>query len=165
MPFTPFHLGLGSILKGAAPKQFSFTSFAASQVVIDLESLYHILRHEWPVHRVMHTLPVATAVGVGVGCLLYLVGRPLSRYLPKLIVVQSEVALWPLILGGVVGGVSHPILDGLMHSDVRPFLPMTAQNPLLGAVSMGSLHVGCMIGGVMGVALLAVRTSLWERTA
>ena len=55
MPFTPLHFGPGLLLKAAAPRHVSFTAFVASQVLIDLESLYNILRGAWPVHRELHT--------------------------------------------------------------------------------------------------------------
>ena len=165
MPFTPFHMGLGLFLKGTLPKHFSLTSFAVTQVIIDLESLYHLVRHEAPVHRIMHTEPVATSIGLGVAVFLSVVQRPIARYLPELRVVRSEVSMWPLLLGGALGGVSHPVLDGLMHSDIRPFLPLSHLNPLLHAVPSSTLHVGCIIAGIAGIGLLAVRESIWERTA
>ncbi len=35
-----------------------------------------------------------------------------------------------------VGGLSHPLLDGLMHADVRPFMPWSDSNPFLGLVGL-----------------------------
>ncbi len=38
MPFTPFHLGLGALVKSVTPnKAFSFQVFLLSQVLIDIQ--------------------------------------------------------------------------------------------------------------------------------
>ena len=39
MPITPFHFGPGAAVKAVAPRHFSFTVFAFSQVMIDLEPI------------------------------------------------------------------------------------------------------------------------------
>jgi hypothetical protein len=39
MPFTPFHLGPGALFKAAGGEHFSFTIFAGSQVLMDIEPL------------------------------------------------------------------------------------------------------------------------------
>jgi hypothetical protein len=60
MPVTPFHGGVGLLGKGLAGPRFSFVAFCATQVAIDCESGYHLLRGEWPVHRFFHTIDGAT---------------------------------------------------------------------------------------------------------
>jgi hypothetical protein len=56
-----------------------------------------------------------------------------------------------------VGALSHPVLDGIMHSDIEPFQPWTAANPLHGVVGLAALHLGCLIAGVVGLVLLLAR--------
>ena len=51
MPFTPFHGGAGLLLKAPFGQRLSFTLFAATQVVIDLETAWFLARREYPVHR------------------------------------------------------------------------------------------------------------------
>ncbi len=70
MPFTPFHLGPGLLIKAAAPTRFSFAAYTATQVAIDLESGYFLFSGQTPVHRTAHTFLVGGAVRVviGVGC-------------------------------------------------------------------------------------------------
>jgi hypothetical protein len=48
MPFTPFHFGPGATIKAMAGQHFSFTVFAFTQLAIDLEPLYFMLRDEDP---------------------------------------------------------------------------------------------------------------------
>jgi membrane-bound metal-dependent hydrolase YbcI (DUF457 family) len=72
------------------------------------------------------------------------------------------------LLGGLAGGLSHPVLDGIMHPDVRPFMPWSDRNPFLGFVSETTLHVACVVAALVGVAGLAfwrsaTRTTVPER--
>jgi len=160
VPFTPFHFGPALLAKSLAPKWFSWTAFVASQIVIDLESLYYLSRHEYPVHRALHTLVGATLVGVATallvlgGCRLLRGAMPALERYPRL---RSEGAPRAILVGAIAGGVSHPLLDGLMHADVRPLEPWTAANPWLELVSLDVLHYGCLLCGVAGVILLALR--------
>ena len=82
-PFTPFHFGLGLLLKAAMPRHFGFIAFAATQVVIDLETLYHLIRQEWPLHRVMHSYVGATTVGILVGLLTFAVFRAFLHFIVR----------------------------------------------------------------------------------
>lgn len=160
MPFTPFHFGPALLAKSLAPKWFSWTAFVASQIVIDLESLYYLSRHEYPVHRVLHTLVGATVAGLATallvlgGCRLLRGAMPAFARYPHL---RSEGAPRAIFVGAIAGGVSHPLLDGLMHADVRPLAPWTAANPWLELVSLDVLHYGCLLCGVLGALLLALR--------
>jgi hypothetical protein len=167
MPFTPFHLGAGLGAKGAAAPAFSWTAFCAAQVVIDCESLYHIVRRDYPVHRFFHSFVGAglagTAASAGIFLLLHLVGRTGSllederwRRIPAF---RGEVAPLGVWSGGVLGGLSHTVLDGMMHRDVRPFMPWSDGNPFLGIVSVGTLHLLCVSAAMLG----ALGLTLWKR--
>jgi membrane-bound metal-dependent hydrolase YbcI (DUF457 family) len=151
MPFTPFHFGPAILLKALAPRHVSLLAFALSQVAIDIESGYHLLREEWPVHRLMHTLPVATGAGVAVGTVVWLVGRRMAP--ARRAEIQAEVRALPAYAGGFLGGASHSLLDAIMHADVQPFLPFALSNPLLGVLDLAQLHLFCVVTGVCGVAV------------
>lgn len=161
MPITPFHFGPGLLVKGLAGRRFSWTTFAAAQVLIDCEVLYHIVRHEYPVHRGMHTLIGATSAGLAAAG----VALALRRLAPDFIrraqalapVLRSETSTVGIVAGGIVGGASHPFLDALMHADVRLFAPWSAANPLLGSVAMRGLHLACLAAGVVGAVLVWLR--------
>jgi len=157
MPFTPLHFGVGMLGKGLAPASLSITAFMASQVVIDCESGYFLfIAREWPVHRIMHTFAVATPVGLLVGVAVWaIVGQtgPGDRWAP----FRQDCGLRQSLLGGLLGGATHPFLDGVMHKDIRPLLPFSAANPFLGMVTRGQLHLLCVLAGIAGLALLALR--------
>src|SRR5262245_37457246 len=105
MPFTPFHFGPGALLKGAAPRKVSLTAFVATNVCIDCETAFHLLRHDWPVHRQAHSLLGGTAVGLAVAGALAL-SRPLVEGAlgSEHPLVCAETAPLPLVAGGVLGG-------------------------------------------------------------
>jgi hypothetical protein len=60
------------------------------------------------------------------------------------------------LAGGVIEGASHPLLDGLTHPDIRPFMPWTSANPLLGFVSVETLYDWCMLKGIIGFVLVGI---------
>ena len=170
MPFTPIHFGPGVLLKAVAPSRFSFTAFVLANVVIDLEPLYHILRGDHPLHGPLHSLVGATMIGllagVGVSLIPQVARRaPLAQDTPSKLpdALQAELRLSACVLGGVVGGASHALLDAFIYSDFHPFLPFSGRNPLLGSITPNSLTQGLLVAGAIGVALLAVRALLARR--
>jgi membrane-bound metal-dependent hydrolase YbcI (DUF457 family) len=170
LPVTPFHFGPGLALKGGAAPVFSWTAFAVATVLIDCESLYYLVRQEYPVHRFLHSLAGASLVGLMAALAGYAFFRVVSLRASGAVGVatRGERAGLGALLGGLAGGLSHPVLDGIMHPDVRPFMPWSDRNPFLGLVSETTLHLACVIGAVVGVAGLAfwraaTRTALPER--
>ena len=43
-----------------------------------------------------------------------------------------------------------------MHADMRPFAPISEANMALRLISVGGLHVLCVVSGVFGTLLLGV---------
>ena len=159
MPVTPFHFGPGLLIKAAAPRRFSFAAYAAAQVVIDVESGYNILFDRWPFHRLMHTFVIGSAAGAAAGIAVGVFGaRVLAAHAAlRKPIAASEIALVPATVGGLVGGALHVLLDGIQHEDMHPFWPFSDANPLLGIASLGVLELGCVVTGVIGIAILARR--------
>ena len=164
MPFTPYHFGPGLLVKGIAARWYSWTAFVAAQIAIDCETLYYLIRHEYPLHRRLHTFVGAAIVGVATAVSLMGVKWLAQRTAPRLMdsfrsrrpSVQAESSTTGLLVGGLVGGVTHPLLDGLMHTDIKPLLPWTESNPLLGVVGVEELHLVCEIAGLIGLVLVGV---------
>jgi hypothetical protein len=159
MPVTPFHFGAGALAKAMAPRLVSFSAFVCAQVVIDCETAYFMLwRHEWPFHRLAHTLLGGSIVGATVGAALYGMGLLWRRSVPA-DVAAGELARVPALTGGIVGGLSHSILDAIMHDDVRPFAPFSSANPLLDIVTLPALHAGLVMAAVIGIVVLSIRAT------
>ena len=163
MPFTPFHFGPALLLKGTVPRAFSLATFIAVQVVIDFETLYYLVRQEWPIHRTLHTLVGGTCAGILVAGIGWLVGRIFDarwrRSGLRASALRAEGSFAGTMLGGVLGGASHSVLDGMMHVDVRPYWPFSDSPGALGVVSLGMLHMGCVAAGVLGLGLLWLRSA------
>ncbi len=156
MPFTPYHFGPGLLFKSLFPRKSSFTAFVLSQVVIDCETLYWILQGAWPVHRSLHTFVGGAIAGVLCGTFVWLAGRFVTSWITESVrpAVWSEFSLRPAIFGGVFGGLSHSLLDGIMHPDIMPLSPFIIQNPLHNLISLQLLYLICIVSGIIGVFLL-----------
>jgi membrane-bound metal-dependent hydrolase YbcI (DUF457 family) len=89
---------------------------------------------EWPFHRWAHTFALALVIGVATGLAVWATAEPVLRH----------------------GGVTHPLLDGLMHDDIQPLMPFAGGNPFLGLMSLATLHFSCVAAAAVGVALLLV---------
>src|SRR5262245_44711591 len=155
MPFTPFHFGPGLFAKAMAPRQVSLAAFAATQVVVDIEPLYYIVRGEYPVHRWTHTVWLAGAIGLATGAALSLAARRWLARAHRL--VRTDLGMAAALLGGFLGGVTHPLLDGLMHRDVRALRPFSEATWVLHPSQVPALHAGCLLLGVLGGLWLMAR--------
>lgn len=158
MPFTPFHFGPGLATKMIAPSYFSFMIFVFSQVLIDLEPLYFIVKSELPVHRFFHTYLGATVIAV----VSYIIGRPLCglfiaifkrsfvRSKPGILEAMRLISPLAALTAAFIGSYSHIVLDSIMHSDINPLSPFSEENVLLNSISVIELHLYCFIAGIVG---------------
>ena len=151
MPFTPFHMGPGLLVKALLQGSFSLMVFAWAQIIMDIQPLVVMITGEGHLHGFSHTYVGATLIGIGSALTgkyaaelgLRLLGR--SRDLP----ISSPVA----IVSAVIGSYSHVLLDGVMHADVQPFAPFILDNRLFGLVSVAALHELCLYSGILGIGL------------
>lgn len=162
MPFTPFHMGPGIAIKAVVGRYFSLMVFGFSQVVIDIEPLVHIIRGDAVLHGFTHTYLGATLIGL----VSAVVGRPVCQfflnywtpdpYSPFLNWLRgARLIPWPAaIAGALVGTYSHVFLDSFVHSDMQPFAPLSEANGLLHMISVGGLHLLCVLAGVLGALLM-----------
>jgi hypothetical protein len=147
MPFTPLHLGPGLVFKAIGRRHFSFMVFGGSQVMMDIEPLIGILRGWSVLHGWTHTLPGALAIGSLAG----LIGRPISERVLRWLDIGHPPFTWRAsFIGAYVGTFSHVALDAIMHADMNPLRPFAMDNPLLGLLSIDSLHLLCLGLGVIG---------------
>ncbi|HKQ13496.1 MAG TPA: hypothetical protein VJT80_08665 [Steroidobacteraceae bacterium] len=160
MPFTPFHFGPGALVHSAAPKHISFLAFCGANVLVDVEPLYFMLTHQWPIHRFFHTYVGATVAAGIVVALFALVRRVTPGLLDQLRL--RKLGVRAVALGAILGTYSHVLLDSLMHADMDPFAPFSDRNPLLGAVFLSTLHGFCLVAGVVGAVVIGVRY-LWNK--
>ena len=165
MPLTPFHFGPGLFGKSLLSRHFSWIAFVASQILIDFETLYYLYQGTYPVHRFFHTFLGASIAGVSTGVILVGTRRWLEKRSAVVVgfmksgrpSLKSELSSVGLVVGALVGGLSHPFLDGIMHRDIRPFAPWTEKNPLLQLVDLEALHLGCVFLGIVGFLFMTIR--------
>ena len=148
MPFTPFHMGPGIVVKTALQSSFSLMVFGWSQVAIDIQPLVVLLTYKGELHSFSHTLLGATLIGLFCG----LTGKHLGDFglrvirEPKYLPISWKVSF----ASAFIGTYSHIIIDSIMHSDVFPLSPFSASSPLHGIISIEALHVWCMLSAVIG---------------
>lgn len=162
MPFTPFHLGPGAAFKAIGGSNFSFMVFGGAQVLMDIEPLIGILTNKPVLHGPTHTLLGALAIGTLAG----IIGKPISAAVLRWRSIPHAPFTWTAsFVGAYTGTFSHILLDAIMHSDMSPWWPIAGGNQLLGQISLDHLHVACMIAGVLGAIVAAVRFRLKGRVS
>ncbi|MCA9016310.1 MAG: metal-dependent hydrolase [Gammaproteobacteria bacterium] len=166
MPFTPFHMGPGLLIKSVLQGSFSLMVFGWTQVVMDLQPLIVMITGEGHLHGFTHTFPGAALIAL----VSALTGKYLSEYGLRILGVAPLARLtirwWVAIVSAFIGSFSHVVLDAVMHGDVQPFYPASLQNPLLGNLSVEALHKLCLYSGLVGAGLYyAVRIRLGSKQA
>ena len=164
MPITPFHLGPVALVKSIAPLRLSFTVFAFSQALIDLEPIGFFLSTGDPAHPYLHTAPGAAVVFLA----SWLAGRPVCEWALRVwnawlspaqarwLAYEPKIAPTAAAIGAFIGAYSHVAIDSIMHVDVRPFAPFSPASPWLQMVTIETLQWLCVLAGALGVAGLAL---------
>lgn len=137
MPFTPFHLGAGLLIKSAKPASVSFLMFAGSQVAMDIEPLVRILRGDIDVHGFSHTLLGAT--------LILALCMPFRWLVNRFFATSWRAAFW----GAMTGVYSHLLLDGFLHRDMDYFWR--------GWLAWSTVEQLCLVMGAVGSLVLIGR--------
>ena len=166
MPITPFHFGPGAVIKAVAPRYFSLSIFCVAQFITDAEVVILILLDSQPIHRFFHTYVGA----IFVAALSVIAGRPLGVFLKRIwnarldkrlrpyLQLSLEIPFHAALSGALVGASSHVFLDSIMHPDMKPLVPVSQANPMLGVLSFYQLHVLCAVLGIIGAGIYSYRS-------
>ncbi len=151
MPFTPFHMGPGLLVKALLQGSFSLMVFGWAQIIMDIQPLVVMLTGEGHLHGFTHTYIGATLIGLGSA----LTGKYAAEFGLHLIGEARHLPIsWPVtFISAFIGSYSHVLLDSVMHADVEPFSPLMLNNPFVGFVSIEMLHDFCLYSGLFGVGL------------
>lgn len=157
MPFTPFHMGPGILIKAILQGSFSLMVFGWSQIIMDLQPLWVLINGHGHLHGFSHTFVGATLLAI----FSALTGKYLSELGLKIIGISKtgniiEISWFISFTSAFVGCFSHVVLDAIMHSDVEPFYPFTLSNQFLGALSVANLHKLCLYSGLVGTVIYYV---------
>jgi len=154
MPFAPFHLGPGSVLKAIGGRHFSFMVFGDSQVLMDIEVLVRMDLGTPVLHGYTHTLPGALAIGA----ISTLSGKPLSEFVLRWRRIPCYPISWPVAaISAFAGTFSHIVLDAIVHADMQPWWPLSTGNRLLGWMGYEELQGWCVVLGIIGFLGVAAR--------
>ena len=162
MPFTPFHMGPGLVVKALLQGSFSLMVFGWAQIVMDIQPLIVMIIGRGHLHGFSHSYVGATLLAV----FSALSGKYLSELglfvlgLNKL--WQVKIAWWVSFLSAFIGTFSHVLLDSIMHSDLEPFFPVTTDNAFLGLISVSALHKVCLYSALLGGILYFTINRLQE---
>lgn len=158
MPPTPFHLGPGLLFKSLSPGRISFIGFAATQVVIDLEVLVNLIRGHSPLHGFFHSLLGGLLAGLLVILACLLLRSRFIRSIENLpSILREDVSPAGIVLGSILGGLSHSLLDNIVHRDAHLFFPLEGIFSANGLVEYHSLIVICGASGVFGLTIFIAR--------
>lgn len=117
MPFTPYHFGINGAVASIRPKHIDILSCIFANIVIDIQPFLVIyFGVNINLHGVSHTLIFAIIV---CGIVFYIYGLLYKK------IFKSDKRLYSFVIGGILGGVLHVILDALMYQDVNIFYPMS----------------------------------------
>jgi hypothetical protein len=158
-------------VKAVARRHFSLRIFALAQISIDLEAARGTFLSAHPLHGPLHSLIGATLAGLVAAVLgrrvFNVLNLPLRTFLgqvegmPAWLVEEVVPITWvAALIGGVTGGISHVLLDAIIHPDVSPFWPFSASNPFLTDSSFYLMHYACALLGLVGS--LAWLTLAWH---
>lgn len=164
MPFTPFHMGPGLLIKAMLQGSFSLMVFGWSQIIMDIQPLVVLLSGEGHLHGFSHTYVGASLLAIFSG----LTGKYLSELGLKILRLDFSFPInisWMVSLSSAfVGCFSHVLLDSIMHADVEPFFPFTLHNSFLGMMSVSALHKFCLYSGLLGAGLFYA-IGYWKRSS
>jgi len=155
MPLTPFHwsiLVLGLVFFGS----LYLPALAVSSVLMDLEPFYYMFIAPNPdgvLHGFFHTYIGASLVALMVGFFLIRFRKPADWLMGELNLKQSEISDSKIWFSSFLGAFSHIFLDSLMHFDLKPFWPVSSQNPFLELVSISDIYAATGIGLVFVLVL------------
>jgi membrane-bound metal-dependent hydrolase YbcI (DUF457 family) len=151
VPFTPLHMGPGTLFKAFLQRGFSLLVFGWAQIVMDIQPLVVLLTGQGHLHGFTHTYIGASFLAV----LSALSGKYLAELGLRIIGRTQFLPIsWGVaFVSAAIGTFSHVVLDSVMHSDIEPFWPFSSANGLLEVISIEALHWVCIGSGLVGVVL------------
>ena len=139
----------------AIGRRFSFTVFAFSQGLIDVEPAARMLLNAGELHPHLHTYLGAT----GVALLSVWPGKRLCEWALGRLSLDAKIPRGAAWTAALIGAYSHVLIDSIMHADMAPFAPFDGGNRLLRLVSIEELELICALLGLAGACVLAARGS------
>ena len=163
MPFTPFHMGPGMLIKSLLHGSFSLMIFGWSQILMDLQPLFAMITNEDKLHGFSHTFLGASFIAI----IAVLTGKHLSEFGLRITGYSNrnkpiKIIWFVAFFSAFIGTYSHVVLDAIMHSDVDPYYPFNMTNNFLSILPVQLLHEFCIYSGVIGGGIFYFIQYLWK---
>ncbi len=143
-------MGPGILFKAILQSGFSLMVFGWTQIVMDLQPLMVLITGAGQLHGFTHTFIGAVLIAA----VAALSGKYLSELGLRLLKIKGydsvSIKWWVAFISAIIGAFSHVFLDGIMHSDVQPFYPLSLDNVFWQWVSIDALHKYCLYSGIIG---------------
>lgn len=153
MPFTPFHMGPGILIKSILQGSFSLMVFGWTQIVMDIQPLIVMIYGNGHIHGFTHTYIGASLIAI----FSALSGKYLAEFGLRVLKIplpnSGKILWWVCFLSAFIGSFSHVMLDSVMHSDVEPYYPFNRPNTMFHIISVLALHKICLYSGLLGAAI------------
>ena len=154
MPFTPFHMGPGILIKALLQSSFSLMFFGWAQIIMDIQPLFVLISGTGHLHGFSHTYIGAILLAVFAA----LSGKYLAEFGLLVIGIANKdnplIISWPVaVISAFIGTFSHVFLDSIIHTDLEPFYPITEHNNILALITTDQLHSFCIYSGLIGAAI------------
>lgn len=161
MPVTPFHMGPGLLIKSVLQGCFSLIIFGWAQLLMDVQPVVAVASGRGSLHGFSHTYLGASLIAIIAAwtgkwvyrwCMVF-AERDFTANQKQLFNVPAGLTAGICIISAFIGTFSHVLLDSIMHADLEPFFPLSADNRLLLIVSIGTLYKICACTGIAGAAI------------
>lgn len=170
MPFTPFHMGPGILIKSLMHGSFSLMVFGWTQIVMDIQPLIVLLTGEGHLHGFSHTYVGASLLAI----FSALSGKYLSEFALHLLLLARrysdrlesgrakadtlgtrsiapvKISWLVALISAFIGSFSHVFLDSIIHLDVQPYFPFALNNHVYQMIPADTLYKLCLYSGVLG---------------
>lgn len=146
-------------MSAASRSKVSFLAFAATNVLIDVESLYNMVTGQPRIHTFFHTY-LGSTLAAAVVVLGFIPMRWWALKLPSWpLLAWRRLSVMSVLLGSLVGAWSHVLFDSVMHGDITPLAPFSSANGLYRIVPLGALHLFCVGAGIVGAGWYVLRSN------
>jgi len=174
MPFTPFHMGPGLLIKGLFQNCFSLMIFGWSQILMDIQPLIVLTTGVGNMHGFSHTFVGATIIafisaftGKWITEMIFMIViKDLTETQKQFLDLPGQLKYGIVFISAFVGTYSHVLLDSLMHADITPFYPFTGTNRFIDIITVSTLYKLCVYTGLAGAGLyFVIRLVLIKKAA
>ncbi len=173
MPFTPFHMGPGLLIKALLGRKFSLIVFAWAQIVMELMPFVVAQLNKRDLlarfdqidfSGLASTYAGAAAVAVVVAVSGKYVAQTLLwlAYLGREFKPPVNVGWKVALFSALVGTFSYVLIGSFLTENMAPLYPLSADNIFLGLASLDAVRQFCIYSGLVGVALFMFMMGLTQ---